>query len=90
MNDLHVGIITGNKISESFICFYSKFIFQQHGFHPFFFFENFPITVSDRCSSGETEDKSGQVLRDLVTENFGASITSALVPDEIDRIEVRN
>lgn len=44
--------------------------------------------MSDRCSTGETEDKSGQVLRDLVTKYFGATITSVLVPDEIDRIEV--
>lgn len=50
--------------------------------------KNSNFVVSDRCSSGETEDKSGQVLRDLVTKNFDATITSALVPDEIDRIEV--
>lgn len=48
----------------------------------------FSFIVSDRCSSGETEDKSGQVLWDLVTKNFGASITSALVPDDEDKIEV--
>ncbi|XP_031635110.1 molybdenum cofactor synthesis protein cinnamon [Contarinia nasturtii] len=45
------------------------------------------ITVSDRCSSGEAEDKSGQKLRNLVTKFFDASITSALIPDEMDRIE---
>lgn len=45
--------------------------------------------VSDRCSAGETDDKSGRVLHELVSKNFGATITSALVPDEIDKIEVR-
>lgn len=45
--------------------------------------------VSDRCSSGETEDKSGQVLHDLVTKYlFPASITRALIPDDVDKIEV--
>lgn len=45
--------------------------------------------VSDRCSSGETEDKSGQVLHDLVTTYlFPASITRALIPDDVDKIEV--
>lgn len=44
--------------------------------------------MSDRCSTGETEDKSGQVLRELVSKHFEATITSALVPDEIDKIEV--
>lgn len=47
------------------------------------------IVVSDRCSAGETDDKSGRVLHELVSKNFGATITSALVPDEIDIIEVR-
>lgn len=46
------------------------------------------FTVSDRCSAGETDDKSGQMLRDLVSKHYGATITSALVPDEIDKIEV--
>ena len=45
--------------------------------------------VSDRCSSGETEDKSGQVLYDLVTKYlYPASITRALIPDDVDKIEV--
>lgn len=49
----------------------------------------FLLIVSDRCSAGETDDKSGLVLRELVSKHFGATITSALVPDEIDKIEVR-
>lgn len=49
------------------------------------------FAVSDRCSSGETEDKSGQVLRSLVTKHFSpAAIISALVPDDIVKIEVRD
>lgn len=48
----------------------------------------YAVPVSDRCSSGETEDKSGQVLRELVTKHLGASITSALVSDDVEKIEV--
>lgn len=45
--------------------------------------------VSDRCSSGEMEDKSGQTLYDLVTKHLSpASITRALIPDDVDKIEV--
>lgn len=47
------------------------------------------FAVSDRCSSGETDDKSGQVLHDLVTKFLSPdSITRALIPDDVDKIEV--
>lgn len=46
-------------------------------------------TVSDRCSSGETVDKSGQVLHDLVTKFLSpASIARVLIPDDVNKIEV--
>ena len=44
------------------------------------------LTVSDRCSRGETEDKSGP----LISEILSASAQTALyrcVPDELDQIK---
>lgn len=46
--------------------------------------------MSDRCAIGETEDKSGQLLRSLVSKHLSpVSIKSALVPDEVAEIKVR-
>lgn len=54
------------------------------------FIDNTNFTVSDRCSSGETEDKSGQLLRSLVSKHLSpVFIKSALVPDELAEIKVR-
>lgn len=44
--------------------------------------------MSDRCSAGETIDKSGELLRSLVAENLNANISSSIVPDEFHEIEV--
>jgi len=44
------------------------------------------ITISDRGSSGEREDVSGAVIRELVKE-WGAQVEmSTVVPDEIEKI----
>jgi molybdopterin adenylyltransferase len=44
------------------------------------------ITVSDRCSSGETEDVSGKVLAGLLTD-FGAEIYEKLiVTDDLENL----
>lgn len=46
------------------------------------------LTISDRGSSGTYEDKSGPVIRQIVTEQLGATVErSAIIPDEIDRIQ---
>jgi molybdenum cofactor synthesis domain-containing protein len=45
------------------------------------------LTISDRCSRGETEDRSGPVIAQIVRERLGAEITvSACVPDEREQI----
>ena len=43
------------------------------------------LTVSDRVSSGEAEDRSGAVLEELLRAD-GYDVTRRLVPDEIDEI----
>lgn len=45
------------------------------------------LTISDRCSRGETQDQSGPVLQQMVRDRLGAEITvSACVPDEREQI----
>lgn len=43
------------------------------------------ICVSDRCSRGECEDKSGKLIQDLVLPQ-GETAAYTVVPDEIDLI----
>ncbi|XP_070569448.1 gephyrin-like isoform X2 [Ptychodera flava] len=48
------------------------------------------LTVSDRCSRGEAEDKSGPNLAKLVTNEKSlqnTTVTRAIVPDEVDKIQ---
>ena len=46
------------------------------------------LTISDRGSAGAYEDRSGPVIREIMTERLQAEITqTAIVPDEIDRIK---
>jgi len=45
------------------------------------------LTVSDRGAAGEYQDRSGPILRELVTRRLGAEVTEyTVVPDELDRI----
>lgn len=45
------------------------------------------LTVSDRCSRGETVDTSGPALCELVKEMLAATIThTACLPDDIDQL----
>ncbi|MCC5785700.1 MAG: MogA/MoaB family molybdenum cofactor biosynthesis protein [Phycisphaerales bacterium] len=45
------------------------------------------LTVSDRCSRGETVDTSGPALIDLAREKLGArTLPLACVPDEVEQI----
>jgi molybdopterin adenylyltransferase len=45
------------------------------------------LTVSDRGAAGEYEDRSGSVIRDLVTERLVAEVAEyAIIPDELERI----
>ena len=44
------------------------------------------LTISDRCSRGEQEDKSGDVIRKVMSRFDGRVIEYAIVPDEKDNI----
>jgi molybdenum cofactor synthesis domain-containing protein len=45
------------------------------------------LTVSDRCSRGEEEDRSGPMIAAWMRDELGASsVTTAIVPDERDLI----
>jgi len=48
------------------------------------------LTVSDRCSRGEAEDKSGPCLQNLIKEMKKCSVTikcTKIIPDEFDQIK---
>ena len=48
------------------------------------------LNVSDRCSRGEEEDRSGPLLAQWMREQLGASVVAlACVPDERDQIEAQ-
>ena len=48
------------------------------------------LTVSDRCSRGVYEDRSGPALVDMVKKELPAeSVLTAIVPDEIEQIQTR-
>src|SRR6056297_522963 len=40
------------------------------------------ITVSDKGSKGEREDKSGQVIKEMITEIDGDIVDYKIIPDE--------
>ena len=45
------------------------------------------LTISDRCSRGETEDRSGPLIAELVRERLQAEVTvAACVPDDREQI----
>ena len=45
------------------------------------------LTISDRCSRGEAEDKSGPLIGQIVTERLGAEVKlTGCVPDERELI----
>lgn len=47
------------------------------------------LTISDRCSKGETQDTSGPAVREML-KNHGFEVVSVeIVPDDIDVIEAR-
>lgn len=44
------------------------------------------LTVSDKGSRGEREDKSGEAIREIVTEMGGEVVEREVIPDEQDQI----
>jgi len=47
------------------------------------------LTISDKCSKGQREDKSGKVVHDLVKDLPGEVIKYEIIPDEPDMIKDR-
>ncbi len=48
------------------------------------------LTVSDRCSRGEENDRSGPFIAEWVTEHWGAAVVQQdIVPDEIPEITAK-
>ena len=44
------------------------------------------LTISDRCSAGEQQDRSGPVVTAILTEAGMATPTTAILPDELTEI----
>ena len=47
------------------------------------------LTISDKCSKGQREDKSGRIVQELVKNLPGEVIRYELIPDEPDMIKER-
>lgn len=47
------------------------------------------LTISDKCSKGQREDKSGEIVRGLVKNLPGEVIKYEVIPDEPDMIKER-
>ena len=47
------------------------------------------ITVSDKGSQGEREDKAGPLIRQMITEQGWEATASAIIPDEQELIEAK-
>ena len=47
------------------------------------------LTISDRCSKGQREDKSGKIIQELVKDLPGEVVKYEIIPDESDMIKER-
>jgi len=47
------------------------------------------LTISDKCSKGEREDKSGKIVQDLVKNLPGEVVKYEVIPDEPEMIKER-
>lgn len=45
------------------------------------------LTISDKCSKGEREDKSGKIVQELVKNLPGEVVKYEIIPDEPDMIK---
>lgn len=45
------------------------------------------LTISDRCSRGESKDESGRIIKDIVNTIGGKNIQYDIIPDEIELIK---
>jgi len=44
------------------------------------------LTISDKCSKGQREDKSGKIVRDIITRLPGEVVRYEVIPDEFSLI----
>ncbi len=47
------------------------------------------LTISDKCSGGNKEDKSGKIAQDLIKGLPGEVAKYEIIPDELERIKER-
>lgn len=47
------------------------------------------LTISDKCSEGEREDKSGEIIQGIVKSFLGEVIKYEVIPDEPEMIKER-
>jgi molybdenum cofactor synthesis domain-containing protein len=47
------------------------------------------LTISDRCSRGEREDKSGKIVQELIKQLPGEVVKYEIIPDEPEMIKAR-
>lgn len=47
------------------------------------------LTISDKCSGGEREDKSGRIARELIKGLPGEVVKYEIIPDEPEKIKER-
>jgi molybdenum cofactor synthesis domain-containing protein len=45
------------------------------------------LTISDKCSKGEREDKSGRIVQDLAKDLPGEVVIYEVIPDEPEKIK---
>src|SRR3989338_7919946 len=45
------------------------------------------LTISDKCSKGQREDKSGQIVQEMVKNLPGEVVKYEIIPDEPDLIK---
>lgn len=47
------------------------------------------LTISDKCSKGQREDKSGKIIQDIIRDLPGNVVKYEVIPDETDMIKER-
>jgi len=45
------------------------------------------LTISDKCSKGEREDKSGKIIQEMLSPNVYQVVKYEIIPDEAEQIK---